>query len=183
MRDWDNWKNEQLHMKLLRSKMTNCVPASCDGRCGRSERKRGGQHQSFSLVRLSIRYVFDRSGSADGIVSGSLVLTSGGFVVGIVGNWSSHHDRYRSVCAGSINRRKCKWYSIIAHGSGGGNARIQVPRGLAVAIGDIVWRWALGQRPIGIVGSISSSSASASEELYPSSDESRLIVCLCHTTA
>ncbi len=130
--------------------------------------KRGVTAPVVSSVRSSPYGTFlIGAGSADGIVSGSLVLTSGGFVVGIVGNSGLHTTIVTEVFAPGVSTEgSVNGIPIIAHGSGGGNARIQVPRGLAVAIGDIVLAPALGQRPIGIVGSISSSSASASEELH-----------------
>ncbi len=56
--------------------------------------------------------------------------------------------------------------AVSAVGSGGGNARARVPRALSVALNQPVFAPELGQRPIGVIGSIASSSASASQELF-----------------
>lgn len=107
------------------------------------------------------------AGSADGIVSGSVVLTSTGFVVGIVGSPGLHTAVVREIFApGASTEVTIRDVPGIARGFGGGNARITIPRGLLIAVGDPVIAPGLGQRPIGTVGEVYSNSASASEEIY-----------------
>ncbi len=108
------------------------------------------------------------AGSADGIVAGSIVLTSTGFVVGVVGESDLHTTIVREVFApGAEVDIILRDAPGVARGFGGGNARITIPRGLTVAPGDPITVPGFGQRPVGVVGKVSSSSsASASEEVY-----------------
>lgn len=107
------------------------------------------------------------AGEAEGIVRGSLVLTSGGFVVGTVTDTGAHTATVEEVFApGASVEAIVGGASFTASGSGGGNARAKVPRALSIRINEPVFAPQFGQRPIGIVGSIASSTASASQELF-----------------
>lgn len=107
------------------------------------------------------------AGEAEGIARGSYVLTSGGFVVGTVTDTSAHTATVAEVFApGASVEALAGGASFSAVGSGGGNARAKVPRALTIRINQPVVAPQLGQRPIGIVGSIASSTASASQELF-----------------
>ncbi|MDP2649090.1 MAG: rod shape-determining protein MreC [bacterium] len=106
------------------------------------------------------------TGGSD-IVSGDMVLTEGGFVVGIV---SDVHDSTALVSeifspGNSIDASLGGAY-VRVEGRGGGNAHADVPRDLPVGVGDIVVAPGFGQRPIGIVGAVASTSASASQDVY-----------------
>lgn len=106
------------------------------------------------------------AGAADGITRGSYVITSGGFVVGLVSDMGPHTAVVAELFAPNTSlNATVGGAAIAAHGSGGGNARAQVPRGLSIVVGDPVLSPELGQRPIGIVGNIASSSASASQDV------------------
>src|SRR3989344_3303225 len=107
------------------------------------------------------------AGAADGIVRGSLVLTGGGFVVGKVTDTGAHTAVVSEILApGSTGEAVVGGAPISAVGSGGGNARAKVPRALSFTINQPVTAPELGQRAIGIVGSIASSSASASQDVF-----------------
>src|SRR3989344_5069582 len=107
------------------------------------------------------------AGEAEGIVRGSQVLTSGGFVVGTVSDTGAHTATVAEVFApGASVEAMAGGATFSAAGSGGGNARAKVPRALTIRQNEPVLAPQLGQRPIGIVGSIASSTASASQELF-----------------
>jgi cell shape-determining protein MreC len=107
------------------------------------------------------------AGVLDGITQNSIVLTSGGFVIGTVTDTASHTAVVTEVFApaasidASVNGAPA---SVL--GSGGGNAHTKVPRDLAVAVGDPVFAAVFEQRAIGVVGAVASSSASASQDVY-----------------
>ncbi len=107
------------------------------------------------------------AGSEDGIMSSSIVLTSGGFVVGVVGTVGARTSIVSEVFApGATVDAVLNGASVVVRGSGGGNAHAKVPRGLVVRIGDSVVVPQFGQRPVGVVGEVASSSASASQDVY-----------------
>ncbi len=107
------------------------------------------------------------AGVEEGITPGSLVLTSGGFVVGKVTDVGKHTSVVTEIFApGASVETVVGGAPFPATGSGGGNARVKVPRALTVKVQDSVVAPELGQRPVGIVGSIASSSASASQEVF-----------------
>ncbi|PIR84066.1 hypothetical protein COU18_01515 [Candidatus Kaiserbacteria bacterium CG10_big_fil_rev_8_21_14_0_10_51_14] len=107
------------------------------------------------------------AGSADGIAAGSVVLSSTGFAIGVVGNPGLHTSIVIEIFApGASTEVIVHGAAGIAHGFGGGNARMQIPRGVMIEVGDSVRAPALSQRPVGIVGEIASSSASATQDLY-----------------
>jgi len=107
------------------------------------------------------------AGSAEGIVRGNFVLTSGGFVVGTVSDTASHTAVVAEVFApGSLIEAVVNGAAISLTGSGGGNASAKVPRGLVLSAGDTVVAPSLGQRAIGIVGAIASSSAQATQDVF-----------------
>lgn len=107
------------------------------------------------------------AGSEDGIVRGSLVLTSGGFVAGEVGDAGPHtavvlelfgpHASLEGIVHGA---------SLFVAGEGGGNARAKAPRELSISVGDTVVAPGVGERPVGVVGALATSSASASQDVY-----------------
>jgi cell shape-determining protein MreC len=107
------------------------------------------------------------AGAGDGIVRDSIVLTNGGFVVGIVSDTSVHTAVVTEIFSPQASFETLIGGALVtAQGRGGGNARAQVPRGLSINPGDAVIAPALGQRAIGIVGAVASSSASASQDVY-----------------
>jgi cell shape-determining protein MreC len=101
------------------------------------------------------------------VVSGDLVMSEGGFVIGRVADVSATTALVREVFASeaSIDVR-IAGASVVAEGHGGGNARAKVPRGVALAVGDAVVAQSLGGRAVGVVGSIESDQASAEQTVY-----------------
>ena len=107
------------------------------------------------------------AGEADGIVRGSLVLTSGGFVIGTVTDVGPHTSVVKELFApGASIDANIGSATVPITGSGGGNARAKVPRALTVRLNQAIFAPEMGARPIGIVGSIASSSASASQDIF-----------------
>ncbi|OGG50281.1 hypothetical protein A2763_01280 [Candidatus Kaiserbacteria bacterium RIFCSPHIGHO2_01_FULL_54_36] len=107
------------------------------------------------------------AGSAEAIARGSLVQTSGGFVVGSISDVGAHTALVSEVFApGASIEAEVAGSSILATGSGAGNARAEVPRGIPISPGDTVVASQLGQRPIGIVGKVASSTGSAVQTVY-----------------
>lgn len=107
------------------------------------------------------------AGEAEGITRGSYVHTSGGFVVGKVTDVGTHTATVAELFAPGVSTEAVvggATFPVV--GSGGGNARTKVPRALTVRINEPVVAPLLGQRPIGIIGSIASSSASASQDVF-----------------
>ncbi len=107
------------------------------------------------------------AGSEDGITSGSIVLTSEGYVIGVVGTVGAHTAVVSEIFApGATIDAVLNGASVVVRGSGGGNAHVKVPRQMAVEIGDPVVAPQFGQRAVGLVGEVASSSASASQDVY-----------------
>lgn len=109
------------------------------------------------------------AGERDGIVTGSLVITQGGFVVGTVSEVRQRTALVTEIFAGgaevdvSVNGAVAP-----AEGRGGGNARVLIPRGIEVSAGDVVSSPQLGGRPIGLVGYIESDTSSAEQIVFVS---------------
>ncbi len=107
------------------------------------------------------------AGSADTVSAGDLVLTESGFVIGVVTDVDLHRSAVKEVFAADtridvvIGKNAAK-----AEGSGGGNAKLQLPRAAAISIGEPVISPSLGSRPVGIVGNVASSSSSAEQTAY-----------------
>ena len=107
------------------------------------------------------------AGASEGIVRGSLVLTSGGFVVGTISDTGAHTSVVAEVFAPGASIDAIMGSAAISViGSGGGNARAKVPRALKIAVDQPVVAPQFGQRPVGIIGEIASSSANASQDVF-----------------
>ena len=107
------------------------------------------------------------AGESEGITRGSEVLTSSGFVVGRVSDTGAHTAIVSEILApGASIEAQVASSAIIVEGKGGGNGATHVPRGVRVSAGDPVTSPALGGRPVGIVGEVASTSASASQDVY-----------------
>lgn len=106
------------------------------------------------------------AGSADGITSGALVLSSGGFVVGKVTQVQSHQSLVAETFAsGTQTPVSIDGAAVVASGQGG-QAEAQVPHGVTVLQGDPVIAPDLGARPIGVVGHVDSNPANAQQAVY-----------------
>lgn len=108
-----------------------------------------------------------RAGAADGVVVGSLVVSQGGFVIGVVSDVSESVAMVREVFAGGGEiDAHIGGAIVVAQGRGGGNAVAEVPRGIEVREGDAVTAPQFASRPIGIVGRVEADSASAAQTVY-----------------
>lgn len=106
-------------------------------------------------------------GAAAGIQEGSIVLTSGGFVLGSVTFVSPRTATVEAFFApGKEIQMQVNGIPFVADGRGGGNARGEIPRDAKVALNDVVIIPSFGGRTAGIVGSIESASSSAYTTLY-----------------
>src|SRR3989338_3441561 len=115
--------------------------AQFEERAGGYEALREENEQLRALVRLVDNFPLSAQGVTAAVVSE--IFAPGSTVEAVVGG-----------------------APISAVGSGGGNARAKVPRALSFTINQPVTAPELGQRAIGIVGSIASSSASASQDVF-----------------
>lgn len=107
------------------------------------------------------------AGLVHGVQNGSIVLGDSGFAIGSVSDVSNRNSVVRmffspgqtaDVVSGSTG------FSITGHG--GGNASAEVPRESLLNEGDAVLAPTLGNRPVGIIGKIASSTSSAYADVY-----------------
>lgn len=109
------------------------------------------------------------AGSADGISAGSVVMAGGqgGFVIGQIAEADEHISLVEEVFApGASAEGSVGGAELIFEGQGGGNARAEAPRAISIAEGDSVTSAMFGGRLIGVVGAVSSDSASAYKSIY-----------------
>lgn len=106
-------------------------------------------------------------GSVEDVKLNDLVLTEDGFVVGNITNVNTHTALVSEVLgSGKTVDGLVAGSASSFTGTGGGNARAQIGRGVALAVGDVVTSPTAGARPIGIVGHIESGPASAYSTVY-----------------
>lgn len=106
------------------------------------------------------------AGTADGVRTGALVLTSDGFVIGHVADVSGRSALVIGLFApGQTIDVLIRGIPVGLKGEGGGKAAGDAPRGVPIVEGDVVVAPSLGQRPVGIVGSVQGSEASAATKL------------------
>jgi cell shape-determining protein MreC len=102
------------------------------------------------------------AGRSDGVTPGDVVLSAEGFVIGDVASVGAHDSLVTELFApGRSTNVTVHGASVALSGGGGNNARTQVPRGIAVAPGDVAIAPSFGGRSVGVVGNVASSSASA----------------------
>lgn len=107
------------------------------------------------------------AGAQEGIVPGAVVVGADGYAIGVVSDVSPHRATVREALAPDAKTEAViGGIAAVLTGSGGGNGRAPLPRDAAVSPGELAFAPALGQRPVGIVGAIASSSASATQEAY-----------------
>jgi cell shape-determining protein MreC len=110
---------------------------------------------------------FQIGAGADEVAVGDMVLTDGGFVVGIVSDVAAQSALVTELFAAnhSVDVHIAET-RLVAEGYGGGNARATTPRGVAIVAGDSVTAPSLGARAVGVVGSVKSDPASAEQTVY-----------------
>lgn len=106
------------------------------------------------------------AGSRDGVQEGSIVLTPGGFVLGVVKSVSARSATVEALFAPSTETDMIvNDVAFRAEGHGGGNARAEVAREAAVAVGDTVTAPEYGGRAAGMIMHLESASSSATAVL------------------
>lgn len=107
------------------------------------------------------------AGQADDVVSGSLVLSDTGFVIGRVSDVSAHTALVTGIfTAGTSIDALIRSAAVSVSGQGGGNARALVPLGVTIVAGDPVVAPSLRGRAIGIVGRVESTPTSPDQTVY-----------------
>lgn len=102
------------------------------------------------------------AGESDGVMSGDVVLSESGFVLGVVSDVQSDSALVTFAFApGSTLEAVSGETGFTLSGRGLGNARAEVPREVPLKERDTVFAPALGTSPIGIIGRIESASSSA----------------------
>jgi cell shape-determining protein MreC len=107
------------------------------------------------------------AGAHDAIAKGDLVLSSAGYVVGRIADVGETHTLVQTLFqTGSSIDVVIGNAAVTATGEGGGNARVDVPRGIDVRVGDAVTAPTLGGHPVGIVGKVEAVSTTAEQKVY-----------------
>lgn len=107
------------------------------------------------------------AGANDAIAKGDLVLSETGYVVGRVADVGESHTLVKTAFqSGATLDVVIGNAAVTATGEGGGNARVSVPRGISVHVGDTVVSPVLGGRPVGIVGKVEAVSTTAEQNVY-----------------
>lgn len=106
-------------------------------------------------------------GEGDGVHVGDLVLSPGGFVLGIVVNAQRETATVETLFAPQKSLEMIVGdIAFLAEGRGGGNARGEIPREALVQKGAVVIAPEFYGRPAGIVGEIVSASSSAVATIF-----------------
>ncbi len=107
------------------------------------------------------------AGINDAIAPGDLVLSETGYVVGRVVDVGETNTLVKSAFqAGATVDVIVGNAAVSATGEGSGNARVDVPRGIVVQVGDTVVAPTFGGHPVGIVGKVESVSTAAEQKVY-----------------
>lgn len=107
------------------------------------------------------------AGEDSGVSTGAMVLTPGGFVLGVVSDAGPRSATVEAIFSPDAEFEAAVGdVTFLARGRGGGNARAQISRDVPVMVGDAVRAPAYGSRPVGIIGSIDAASSSAVSTIY-----------------
>jgi len=107
------------------------------------------------------------AGTADGVVPGSIVMSTEDFAIGTVTSAEVHTALVTgSFASGSSIDVLIGTTAAVANGRGGGNAIAMVPREASIHENDAVVAPSLGSHQIGIVGHVDDSASSAEQTVY-----------------
>lgn len=107
------------------------------------------------------------AGREDGVVQNGLVLTDGGFVLGVVSEAAQRSATVQAVFSPTASLEVVVGtVAFTLDGKGGGNARAEVPRESELREGDAVLAPLYANRPVGVIGRIESASSSAYSSIY-----------------
>lgn len=106
------------------------------------------------------------AGTAQGIDSGAPVFSSGGFLLGVVTDPGARTSLVQELFSSGVKTDALiGGVAAVVEGTGGSNAKASLPRGTNIQPGAVVMAPHYSA-PIGIVGSIATSSSAASDEVY-----------------
>jgi cell shape-determining protein MreC len=106
------------------------------------------------------------AGESDGVREGSIVLTPGGLLLGVVTHADQETATVEAIFApGKMTDLLVQGVALSAEGRGGGNARADVSRDALIVVGDSLTAPAFGGRVAGLVGHIEVASSSATQAL------------------
>ena len=108
-------------------------------------------------------------GERYGVSVGMEVFTDGDFVIGVITRtWkeSSLVTLYSAPGSEVFATIGTSSIPAIAHGTGGGNFRIVLPKGLSIAVGDMVEMPALSPTYVGVVGGVARSEQSSLQTIF-----------------
>ncbi|MBV9159419.1 MAG: rod shape-determining protein MreC [Candidatus Kaiserbacteria bacterium] len=107
------------------------------------------------------------AGKNDPVAAGDIVLTPGGFVIGIIADVQDRTSAVRGIfSSGMTSDVLIGTTPVTLTGEGGGNAKGSAPRGVSIQAGDPVIARQYGGRPVGIVGKVESSPTSPDQTVY-----------------
>jgi cell shape-determining protein MreC len=107
------------------------------------------------------------AGQAESVARGDLVVAENGFAIGRVSDVGAHSSLVTELFApGTRIDAVLNGAPVTFEGRGGENARGALSRALSVRVGDTVLSPVVGGRAVGVVGSVASSSASATQDVY-----------------
>ncbi len=103
----------------------------------------------------------------DAIAPGDLVLSETGYVVGRISDVGQSRTLVKTAFqAGATIDIVVGNAAVSAVGEGGGNARVSVPRGIDIKVGDTVTSPVLGGHPVGMVGKVEEVPTTAEQRVY-----------------
>ncbi len=103
----------------------------------------------------------------DAIAPGDIVLSETGFAVGKIADVGETHTLVRAAFqSGTQIDVVVGNAAVSATGEGSGNARVNVPRGIDVQVGDTVIAPGFAGHPVGIVGKVEEVSTTAEQKVY-----------------
>ena len=106
------------------------------------------------------------AGTADGVHGGALVLSPDGYAVGRVSDASPRQSLVVGIFApGQSIDVVIHGVPLTLKGQGGGVASGEAPRASAISVGDAALAPGLGELPVGVVGYVADSPASASTRI------------------
>ncbi len=107
------------------------------------------------------------AGASDAIATGDIVLSETGYVIGRVADVGATHTLVKAAFqSGAQIDVVLGNAALTADGTGSGNARLNVPRGIDVRVGDTVIAPTFAGHPIGIVGKVEEVSTTAEQKVF-----------------
>ncbi len=107
------------------------------------------------------------AGANDAIAPGDIVLSETGYAIGRVADVGTTHTLVKATFhSGAAIDVVLGNAAVTAAGEGSGNARVNVPRGIDVQVGDTVLAPTFAGHPVGIVGKVEEVSTTAEQKVF-----------------